>query len=128
MKYLKLVHDAVLEESEGRPGVADEGKIISSARQAIQSAGGEDAYPTLFWKVAALGVRLAHDHGFTDANKRTSLQVMLGTLEQNDFYAEPQEREAALIMVLTAMGHLDIAGLRIALMMWCGIDPADNEA
>ena len=128
VKYLKFVHEAVLVESPGRPGILDEGQLVSAARQPIQSAGGEDAYPTFFWKVAATGTRVAHDHSFEDANKRTSLQVMLSTLEQNDFYPEPEEREAAIIMVLTAMGLLDIAGLRIALMMWCGIDPADQEA
>lgn len=128
VKYLKLVHDTVLEESGGGLGIADEGKIISAARQPVQSAGGEDAYPTLFWKVAAVGLRLAHDHSFTDANKRTALQVMLDTLERNDYYAAPSEEEATTIMVLTAMGLLEIEGLRIALMLWCGVDPADHTA
>lgn len=38
------------------------------------------------------------------------------------------EREATTVMVLTAMDLLNVAGLRVALVAWCGFDPADAEA
>lgn len=128
VKYLLYAHDLMLSLSEGRAGVADRGKLESAARQPVQSAGGEDAYGTFFAKVAALGVRLAHDHGFNDGNKRTSLFVMRSTLEENGYYPDPSDREAATVMVLIAMGLLDIPATRIALMLWCEIDPADTTA
>lgn len=102
--------------------------IESAASKAVDSAFGEDAYGTFFLKVAAIGYTLAHDHGFSDGNKRTALEVMLLTLKRNGIHPNPSEREAATTMVLTAMDLLSIEGLRIVLMTWCGIDPADAEA
>lgn len=125
---IHLIHDGILETSPGRAGVAHEGVLESAASKPVESAFGADAYPTLFGKVAALGYTLAHDHGFSDGNKRTALEVMTLTLKRNGFAPNPTEREAATVMVLTAMGFLTVPGLRVALMAWCGIDPADDTA
>lgn len=127
-KYVLELHDDVLEVSEGRAGVAHLSVIESAVSKPVASAWGEDAYPTFFTKVAALGYTLAHDHGFTDGNKRTALQVMLNTLEQNGFYPDPSEREKVTAAILAAMNLLDVPGLRVTLMLWCGIDPADETA
>ncbi|MVN85437.1 type II toxin-antitoxin system death-on-curing family toxin [Deinococcus sp. HMF7620] len=127
-KYVLELHDDVLEVSEGRPGVAHIGVIESAVNKPVTSIMGEDAYPTFFTKVAAIGYTLAHDHGFSDGNKRTALQVMLNTLEENGFYPDPSEREKVTVAVLAAMDMLQVPGLRVALMLWCGIDPADREA
>ncbi len=126
--FIYVAHERILLTSPGRAGVAHESVIESAAAKAVDSAFGEDAYQTFFTKVAAIGYTLAHDHGFSDGNKRTALEIMLLTLKRNDFHPDPSEREAATVMVLTAMGLLPVAGLRIAIMTWCGIDPADAEA
>lgn len=126
--FIYAAHDRILQTSPGRAGTAHESVIESAAAKAVDSAFGEDAYATFLTKVAAIGYTLAHDHGFSDGNKRTALEVMTLTLRRNGLFPDPTEREAATIMVLTAMGLLDISGLRVALMAWCGIDPADAEA
>ena len=126
--FVYFVHEGILLTSPGRAGVAHESVIESAASKPTESAFGEDAYPTFFTKVAAIGYTLAHDHGFSDGNKRTALEVMKLTLTRNALYPDPSEREAATVMVLAAMGLLEVAGLRIALMAWCGVDPADSEA
>jgi death on curing protein len=126
--FILNLHTQILQESGGREGLNNPGVIASAVNKPHQSVGGEDAYSTLFTKVAAIGLTLAHDHPFSDGNKRTAYTVMLATLEANTYYPQPSEREAATVMVLVAMGLLGIAGLRIALMMWCGIDPSDAAA
>ena len=126
-RYVLVLHEDVLEVSEGRPGVAHVGVIESAVHKPVTSLGGEDAYPTFFTKVAAVGYTLAHDHGFSDGNKRTALQVMLNTLEENGYYPDPTEREKVTAAVLAAMNMLDVAGLRVTLMLWCDIDPEDAE-
>lgn len=123
-----LLHDKVLDVSEGRPGVAHICVIESAVSKPITSLGGEDAYPTFFTKVAAIGYTLAHDHGFSDGNKRTALQVMLNTLERNNFYPDRSEREKVTAAILAAMNLADAPSLRVILMLWCGIDPADALA
>ncbi len=126
--FIHLVHDSILKVSTGRAGIAHESVIESAAAKSLESAFGEEAYPTFFTKIAACGYTLAHDHGFSDGNKRTALEIMKITLKRNGLDPNPSEREAATIMILTAMGLLEIDGLRIALMLWCGIDPADADA
>ncbi|PTA67964.1 type II toxin-antitoxin system death-on-curing family toxin [Deinococcus arcticus] len=102
--FVHLVHDGIFQISPGRAGVAHPGVIESATAKATDSAFGDDAYPTLFTKVAAIGSTLAHDHGFSDGNKRTALQVMLLTLKRNGLHPNPSAREAATVMVLVAMG------------------------
>lgn len=127
-KFIHAVHERILQVSPGKAGTAHPGVIESAASKPIDSAFGEDAYPQFFAKVAAIGYTLAHDHGFSDGNKRTALEVMLLTLKRNGYHPSPSPREAATTMVLVAMGHIGIDGLRVILMLWCGIDPADAEA
>lgn len=62
------LHDGILEASEGLPGVKDEGALISALRAPVITAGGADAYHTLFDKVAALEFLVACNHPFSDAN------------------------------------------------------------
>ncbi|WP_168733482.1 type II toxin-antitoxin system death-on-curing family toxin [Deinococcus sp. Arct2-2] len=126
--FIYAAHDRILQTSPGRVGIAHESVIESAAATAVDSAFGEDAYPTFFTKLAAIGYTLARDHGFSDGNKRTALQVMLNILEENGFYLDPSDREKVTAAILAAMNLLDVAGLRVTLMLWCGIDPADAEA
>lgn len=128
VRYMETLHDRVIAETGGASGVLSPGVLDSAAHKPVQSLGDQDAYPTFFTKVAALGYTLAHDHGFRDGNKRTALMSMLTTLKINGFHATPTDREKETVIVLVAMGLLNVPGLRIALMMWCGIDPAEQEA
>ena len=75
-----------------------------------------------------MGYTLAHDHGFRDGNKRTAVLTMFATLENNGFYPDPQGNSVDIVIVLTAMGLLKIEGLRVALLMWCGLEAGDQES
>jgi len=128
LKYILELHEDALEDAGGASGVNHRSVIESAARKAVESAGGEDAYPSLFWKVAAMGYTLAHDHGFRDGNKRTAVLAMFATLEQNGHYPKPLGNSVDIIIVLTAMGLLKIEGLRVALLMWCGLEAGDHDS
>ena len=120
------LHDGILEASEGLTGVKDEGALISALRAPVITAGGADAYHTLFDKVAALGFLVARNHPFSDANKRTALGVVYYALKWNGHYLTwPSEAEVIVISLLGA-GHLDIAGLKHALILGCGLDIMDS--
>jgi len=60
----------VIAQSGGLSGVKDRGLVDSAVAQPRQSFGGEDLYPTLAEKAAAMGFSLASNHGFEDGNKR----------------------------------------------------------
>jgi len=74
MRFLVLgevlaLHRRILAESGGTPSVGDLGAIASAVSQPKLSVGGQDAYPTLIEKAAALGFSLIRNRGFLDGNE-----------------------------------------------------------
>ncbi len=120
------LHDGILEASEGLPGIKDEGALISALHAPVITAGGVDAYHTFFEKVAALGFLVARNHPFSDANKRTSLGVIYYALKWNGHYLTWTSDAEVIVISLLGAGYLDIAGLKHALILGCGLDIMDS--
>jgi death-on-curing protein len=81
MRYLTLeevleVHRLVLQQSGGMAGVRDLGALESALAQPQMAFGGQDLYPTLGEKAAALGFSLVCNHPFVDGNKRAGHAAM----------------------------------------------------
>jgi death-on-curing protein len=57
----------------GEPALRDHHVLESAAARPMASAFGEDAYPTLLEKAAALFHSLVLNHPFVDGNKRTAV-------------------------------------------------------
>ncbi len=120
------LHEGILEATGGLPGIKDEGGLISALNAPVASAGGEDAYHTFFDKAAALGFLVARNHAFNDGNKRTSLGVIYHALKWNGHYLKWSDDAEVIVMSLLGAGHLDIPGLRHALIMGCNLDLTDE--
>lgn len=101
-----------------------ENQLLSALNAPVESAGGEDAYPYFFQKVAALTYRLVTGHVFQDGNKRTGFLVAKFTLEWNGYYFSSSSETNVIIMSLLGAGHLDVDALRHAFLMMCALDPA----
>lgn len=108
-----------------RPALKDPGLPSSAAAQPVQSAGGEEAYPTHFLKVAALGFTIARGHGFSDGNKRTAYLIMKQTLAWNGYDLRWETQTLIVVMSAVAAGHMTREGLQLALVIGCGLDPTD---
>lgn len=64
----------ILEHSaDEQTGVKDHALLNSALKSPQQSLFGQDAYPSLYEKAAALLESLAQNHAFHNANKRTAL-------------------------------------------------------
>ena len=75
IRYLTLeevleLHRLTLEQSGGLSGVRDFGGLDSAVAQPRMTFGGQDLYPNLPEKAAALGFSLVCNHPFVDGNKR----------------------------------------------------------
>ena len=127
MATIIRLHDRILVESGGLSGVRDAGLLESALHKIVEGFGGEDSYPTLFTKTAVVGFSIAQNHVFSDGNKRTALEAMLLILELNGYAKRPTRQAATTVMVLVATGNLEIAGLRVALLHWCGLNPGDDS-
>ena len=119
MRYLTLgevlaLHRRILAESGGRPGLRDLGAIASALTQPKVSVGGEDAYPSLMDKAAALGYSLIRNHGFIDGNKRIAHAAMEVFLVMNGMELRASVDDQERFMLALATGEVS----REALAQW----------
>lgn len=74
----------IAEEAMGqRPNVRDRHLLRAAAARPMLTAFGQEAYPTLMDKAAALMHALAAHHLFYDGNKRTATQATIRFLQEN---------------------------------------------
>jgi death-on-curing protein len=100
------LHHRILAASGGKPGIRDLGAIASALSQPKVSAGGEDAYPSLLDKAAALGYSLIRNHGFVDGNKRVAHAAIEVFLVLNGFEIRASVDEQERFMLSLASGEI----------------------
>ena len=81
MKYLYpkqvlYLYQRLVQETGGTIGLRDESLLESAVYRPQASFGGQDLYPDLFSKAAALGHSLISNHSFVDGNKRIGFEAM----------------------------------------------------
>jgi len=111
IRYLLLaeileLHRSVIERWGGAGGIRDLGALESALAQPRQSFGGQDLYPDLTSKAAALCLSLVLNHPFIDGNKRIGHAAMETFLIVNgsELLASVDEQER--IMLDLAAGTL----------------------
>lgn len=113
VRYITLdevlaVHDDMVERYGGSFGIRDLGLIQSAIARPQASFGGEDLYPTILDKAAALFHSLIFNHAFVDGNKRTSLTTTARFLYVNGYELVAEERELIDFPLRVENKHLDI--------------------
>lgn len=66
-------------------GVRNSGLLESAIHRPMSSAFGQDAYPTVYEKAAALFESLGQNHPFQNANKRTAFSALVIFLRYNGY-------------------------------------------
>ena len=121
MRFLSIeevvsLHSLLIAQSGGSAGLRDRGALESALAQPEASFGGEELYPGLAAKAAALGHSLIQNHPFVDGNKRIghgAMEVFL-FLNGQEIAASVNEQEEVIIGV--ASGKIS----RIELSEWVG--------
>lgn len=85
-------------------GVKDHGLLESAVHRPQQSVFGEDAYPSLFDKAAALLESLVKNHCFHNGNKRTAYLVTKSFLLLNGYHLRMERKYAVEFIVDIATG------------------------
>lgn len=97
-RYLTLddvlaIRDKVMEETGGRKGILDFPLLHSAIERPKATFGGEELYPKIFDKAAALIHSLIQNRPFNDGNKRTALSVTVRFLYINGYNLKHPEDE-----------------------------------
>jgi death on curing protein len=101
------LHRRILTQGAGSGAIRDLGALESAIAQPRMTFGGEELYPTVIEKAAALGFSIVMNHPFVDGNKRAGHAAMetflvLNRLEIKAFI-DDQER----VILALAAGKLD---------------------
>ncbi len=101
LEQVLILHNRVIEQSGGSIGIRDKGILESALAQPYMTYGGQELYPTLIEKVAALGFSLINNHPFVDGNKRIGHAVVEVTLLMNcyEIQAEVDTQEAIILAI-----------------------------
>jgi len=84
-KQVLYLYQRIIQQSGGTLGLRDEGLLGSAVYRPQASFGGQDLYPDLSSKAAALGHSLISNHPFVDGNKRVGFEAMRLMLRLNGY-------------------------------------------
>lgn len=111
IRYLTLIevlelHRKILEQSGGASGIRDIGLLESAIAQPRMTFGGEELYPSLLEKAAALGFSIIMNHPFVDGNKRTGHAATETFLVLNGLQINASVDEQEHVVLAIASGEL----------------------
>ncbi|MGQ4616851.1 Fic family protein [Nocardia sp. R7R-8] len=110
MEYLTLPELLRLAERLGTPAVRDYGLLDSALARPQSSVFGQDAYPDVWQKAAALMESIARNHGLVDGNKRLAWYASWVFLYINGHRLDPHfdVDEAERFVSDVCQGALDV--------------------
>lgn len=110
-RQVLLLHEQLVRETGGSPGLRDEGLLESALAAPMQSFDGVDIYPTLWQKAARLAFGLVKNHPFVDGNKRIRAHAMLVMLALNGVGLQYRQAELSDLFLSVAAGTEDYDGI-----------------
>ena len=111
VEYLILEDLLSLVRRLGVGPVRDVGLLDAAVVRPRSSAFGEDAYPTLKLKAAALMHSIVTNHALVDGNKRLGWLATLVFLDTNGETVELGDDDAFQLVLAVAEGSLDVEGI-----------------
>ena len=81
-----LIHTLIIKRAETKAGIRDFTLLHSAVERPKATFDGEDMYPSIFDKAAALLQSLTLNHPFTDGNKRTAWSATHKFLWDNGYH------------------------------------------
>jgi len=111
MRYLTLsevltLHNRLIEQSGGANGVRELGGVASADAQPQMTFAGEELYPSVPTKAAALCFLLVMNHPFVDGNKRIGHAAMETFLVLNKWELSADVDDAENVILTLAASNL----------------------
>jgi len=88
-----FIHARLINTTGGEHGLRDLGLLESAVARAQATFDGDDLYPDLWQKAAALMASLAQNHPFVDGNKRTAITSAAMFLSLNGYSLQTTNQE-----------------------------------
>ena len=108
-----FIHRSQIKRFGGLKGLRDRGALLAAIGRPQMTFGGEDLYPEVPDKVAALMHSLVMNHPFVDGNKRVGAHAAIAFLIANGFVPEFSSGELVEVTLATARGEMSAEALAI---------------
>ncbi|MGH9364044.1 MAG: type II toxin-antitoxin system death-on-curing family toxin [Thermoanaerobaculia bacterium] len=113
VQQIEEIHASQIASYGGRAGLRDRGALEAAVARPAMTFGGEDLYPDIPAKAAALMHSLVMNHPYVDGNKRLGAHAGIVFLEINGLLATFTPKELEQVTMATARGELDAERLAI---------------
>jgi death-on-curing protein len=107
------LHRRQIREFGGASGIRDRGALESAVARPQATFGGEDLYPDVVAKAAALMHSLVMNHPFVDGNKRVGAHAGIVFLLVNEVEPDFSSPELTEVTLAVARGELSAEALAI---------------
>lgn len=113
VEQILLLHELQMDRFGGSRGLRDRAGLESAIARPAMTFGGEDLYPDLAAKVAALMHSLVMNHPFVDGNKRVGVSAAELFFELNGARLDPSDKDLVELTLSVARGEMDAESLAI---------------
>lgn len=104
---VKEIHQAVIGEFDGSPGVRDEALLFSAVAATQATMSGKSPFADLVEVAAAYLFYLCRNHAFNDGNKRTAMTAAIVFLRLNGVEPLPDSDEWEALVLDVAASRID---------------------
>lgn len=108
IRQVLILHELQIEKYGGLSGIRDTGMLQSAIGRPFATFGGNDLYPDIFSKTAALIQSIIKNHPFLDANKRSAFVSAITLLEMNGYRFFAKDNEVVSYMLAVANENLTV--------------------
>ena len=118
-RYLTVEDVCRINEAEVAPDlVRDFGLVESAVLRPQQSVMGQDAYPDLHSKAAAIFHSIANNHAFVDGNKRTAVLAVILFYNLNGWQFVAGQDELVEFTTGAVVAHVDVPAIAAQFSSW----------
>jgi len=118
VRYLSVEDVLALARRIGEPRPRDVGLVSAAVARPQTWVFGEDAYPDLHTKAAALLHSLARNHAFVDGNKRVAWLSVGAFYWINGMLLDAPDDPAYELVIVVASGEADVPHIAKVLVAW----------
>jgi len=117
-EYLTLEDLLGLVRDLGVGALRDLGLLDAAAHRPTTNLWGQEAYPTLEEKAAALLESLVGNRALVDGNKRLVLLATIVFLDINGVWIDAPDDEAYNLVMAVACGHIELGEIAETIRRW----------
>lgn len=107
------LHEQSIKDFGGSNGVREQGMLESAIERPNATFAGEELYPTIFLKAAAILESIVKNHPFVDGNKRTGWLACIAIMRSAKYKFVLGENEAYDFVIKVASSHLELEDIAL---------------